>query len=559
MACGKLYKMNCMRGVISAFFPEQQAQDENLQHHPSWWKGSPRQENHPKSRPAIQQQPLEDRIEETETEETENFTGRVHSESYSANNLSAAFDSILSASKTATSLTPVTTTTTVENQSNQPTQTFLKAVKTATLSTLEEYRQSILDSLAKDDPNGRIYSKNVRQMKDILAYEKWRKKLENSSAPSLTPTKKSNLVTPIISHRKELDERPSISDTSIAKKLINQFWNLNDLVDGTVLVSYAGYPTLIDELLKLKNIKKLLLLKKNRNIVSCTTIDGRKNEVEEEGLLDDVPIEAWEKDHPSLFFICQLPHNKRSIQFLMQLISFIPNRNWLFQYGRVGMGFLGSGDVCQTMTRDQKEMKYTRITAAANCLTTIKTPGEKIHAELTEQDFFPHNLQLSGPSSTSSSSVLGIEEPKPTRPSKPTSSTSGAKKKRIYKSSREANPTAFVAALDLRPKADLILSSDEFQCLSFLQRVMFIHSAQSWVESISHAAAGAAILYDRLIKLDKQRDPDQPALAIPKSKTPRSFTDQDWVVLAKEFNRWPFRPRSFENDLELESDDGPGT
>ncbi|POV97359.1 hypothetical protein PSHT_14622 [Puccinia striiformis] len=470
----------------------------------------------PKSRPAIQQQPLEDRIEETETEETENFTGRVHSESYSANNLSAAFDSILSASKTATSLTPVTTTTTVENQSNQPTQTFLKAVKTATLSTLEEYRQSILDSLAKDDPNGRIYSKNVRQMKDILAYEKWRKKLENSSAPSLTPTKKSNLVTRFISHRKELDERPSISDTSIAKKLINQFWNLNDLVDGTVLVSYAGYPTLIDELLKLKNIKKVIAIEEKPEY--CIMYNDRwkkevedkrlfhiKNdgywwesysEVEEEGLLDDVPIEAWEKDHPSLFFICQLPHNKRSIQFLMQLISFIPNRNWLFQYGRVGMGFLGSGDVCQTMTRDQKEMK-------TKTDSSIKT----------------YFINL------------------------------GAKKKRIYKSSREANPTAFVAALDLRPKADLVLSSDEFQCLSFLQRVMFIHSAQT----------GAAILYDRLIKLDKQRDPDQPALLYLNLKLLDLSPIQDWVVLAKEFNRWPFRPRSFENDLELESDDGPGT
>ncbi|POV97358.1 hypothetical protein PSHT_14625 [Puccinia striiformis] len=197
-------------------------------------------------------------------------------------------------------------------------------------------------------------------------------------------------------------------------------------------------------------------------------------------------------------------------------------------------------------------MKYTRITAAANCLTTIKTPGEKIHAELTEQDFFPHNLQLSGPSSTSSSSNQNRLV------SKPTSSTSGAKKKRIYKSSREANPTAFVAALDLRPKADLVLSSDEFQCLSFLQRVMFIHSAQSWVESISHAAAGAAILYDRLIKLDKQRDPDQPALAIPKSKTPRSFTDQDWSSLLKSSIDGRF-VLGFENDLELESDDGPGT
>ncbi|KAA1073175.1 hypothetical protein PGT21_002722 [Puccinia graminis f. sp. tritici] len=119
------------------------------------------------------------------------------------------------------------------------------------------------------------------------------------------------------------------------------------------------------------------------------------------------------------------------------------------------------------------------------------------------------------------------------------------KTKKIYKSSPEANPTAFAAALDLRPKNDVNLSPDEFKCLSFLrvQRVMFIHSAQSWVESISHAAAGAAILYDKLVQIDQQQGPDEPPVMIPKTKTPRSFSDQDWIVLAKEFNRWPFRPR----------------
>lgn len=538
--------------------------------------------------------------EQEQEEEQPNFSGRVHSESYSANNLSAAFDSILSSSSSSSSSKKLSAATTAGKDvipagSNEATRTFLAAVKSSTLATLEDYRRSILDSLAKDDPNGRIYSKNVRQMKDILAYERWRKKLDNlalaqqqslSTTSSTATKKKSPPATPpaaskpSLSHRKELDERPSISDPIVVQKLIHELWHIDQLVDATILVSYSGYPTLIDELLKLKNVKKVIAIEEKPEYCIMYNerwnkeVDDRRlfhikndgywwesySEVEEEGLLDDVPIEGWEKVHPSLFFICQLPHNKRSIQFLMQLVSFIPNRNWLFQYGRVGMGFLGSGDLCQRMTREQSEKKYTRITAAANCLTTIKTPGREMIGELVASQFFPANLQLSGPSSptnatgsASSCSTTGVGEGRPTK------STPTGTKKKIYRSSPEANPTAFAAALDLRPKPDVVLSPDEFECLSFLQRLMFIHSAQSWIESISHAAAGAAILYDKLVQLDSQRDPDDPPIAIPRSKTPRSFSDQDWIVLAKAFNRWPFRPRSFENDLELDSDDGPGT
>jgi len=525
--------------------------------------------------------------EDHDDHQQQHFTGRVHSESYSANNLEAAFDSILSESSTPSSSASTSSSRQKSDDAfpsgtNEPTRTFLSAVKSSTLSTLEEYRQSILNSLAQDDPNGRIYSKNVRQMKDILAYERWRKKLDNLSPPP--PIKKTSSASSSASsskspptHRKELDERPSISDPQVVHKLIHDLWNINQLVDATILVSYSGYPTLIDELLKLKNVKKVIAIEEKpeycimytdrwKNEVENKRLFHIKNdgywwesysEVEEEGLLDDVPIEAWEKVHPSLFFICQLPHNKRSIQFLMQLVSFIPNRNWLFQYGRVGMGFLGSGDLCQRMTREQSETKYTRITAAANCLTTIKSPRGEMMGELTAQQFFPTNLQLSGPSAASPTSLqMGERERKPGRVTKTT--TTGPKKK-IYRSSPEANPTAFAAALDVRPKPHVLLSPDEFECLNFLQRVMFIHSAQSWVESISHAAAGAAIMYDRLVQQDLQRDPDDPPVLIPKSKTPRSFSDNDWIVLAKAFNRWPFRPRSFENDLELDSDDGPGT
>ncbi|WAQ93266.1 hypothetical protein PtA15_18A324 [Puccinia triticina] len=520
--------------------------------------------------------PEEPAAEADAEDEPANFSGRVHSESYSADNLSAAFDSILSSSSSPSppAQPAAAPTDALPASTHPPTNTFLAAVRTATLSTLEGYRHSILASLAQDDPNGRIYSKNVRQMKDILAYERWRKKLDSLQGPPApaTPSKA------VLSHRKELDERPSIADPTIVQKLINQFWSINQLKDATILVSYAGLlPYTHRRTAQAEERQKSDRDRRETRILYHdrwkAEIENKRlfhikndgywwesySEVEEEGLLDDVPIEEWEKSHPSLFFICQLPHNKRSIQFLMQLISFIPNRNWLFQYGRVGMGFLGSGELCQRMTRDQSEKKYTRITAAANCLTTIKTPAAALMDELTGAEFFPTNLELSGCSSTAKAGPSGRRLGRPPKAASSTAAASAKTTKKIYKSSPEANPTAFAAALDLRPKHDVLLSSDEFECLSFLQRVMFIHSAQSWVEGISHAAAGAAILYDKLLEIDRKRKPGQPPVSIPKSKTPRSFSDQDWIVLAKEFNRWPFRPRSFENDLELDSDDGPGT
>jgi hypothetical protein len=184
---------------------------------------------------------------EPEDEEPGNFSGRVHSESYSADNLSAAFDSILSSSSSTPAKASPSFSTVSSHEdgiippgTNEPTQTFLSAVRSATLSTLENYRHSILDSLAKDDPNGRIYSKNVRQMKEILAYERWRKKLDNLRNGTTKNSTSASSSKTGFSHRKELDERPSISDTLVVQKLIKEFWNINQLVDATVLVSYAG-------------------------------------------------------------------------------------------------------------------------------------------------------------------------------------------------------------------------------------------------------------------------------------------------------------------------------
>ncbi|EGF99444.1 uncharacterized protein MELLADRAFT_79454 [Melampsora larici-populina 98AG31] len=204
-------------------------------------------------------------IEETEpeaNEESNDFTGRVHSESYSAENLTAAFDSLLT-NKAQTSSNPIPTTTTNEKDlskpfsrnDNTPQTEFLNHIQTSTLSTIESYRTSILNSLKLDDQHGRIYSKNVRQMKEILGFEKWRKKLDllnqidhqdrsiekkKKSKPERHPITRVLLPPGSLSVRKALFDRPSLSDQDLTFKVLKDLWKLDKLVDATVVVAYSG-------------------------------------------------------------------------------------------------------------------------------------------------------------------------------------------------------------------------------------------------------------------------------------------------------------------------------
>ena len=46
------------------------------------------------------------------------------------------------------------------------------------------------------------------------------------------------------------------------------------------------------------------------------------------------------KVHPQLQFISHLPENVFGEQFISQIVRLIPDRQWLFNYGRVPMNFL---------------------------------------------------------------------------------------------------------------------------------------------------------------------------------------------------------------------------
>lgn len=58
--------------------------------------------------------------------------------------------------------------------------------------------------------------------------------------------------------------------------------------------------------------------------------------------------------HPQLHFISHLQHTVKGEQLVAQLYRCIPDRSWLYKYGRVPMSFVLSEwvwDVCSLITR----------------------------------------------------------------------------------------------------------------------------------------------------------------------------------------------------------------
>ncbi|KAH9816597.1 hypothetical protein DFH28DRAFT_891205 [Melampsora americana] len=151
------------------------------------------------------------------------------------------------------------------------------------------------------------------------------------------------------------------------------------------------------------------------------------------------------------------------------------------------------------------------MTATANCLTRIDSSSSLPKSKsisMNPNQFFPFNLLTTDPSLTPPKKETDSQEVKITEDS-------------------------ICDALLIEPLSDVLLSSEEFE-------------STSWVESISHSAAGASIMYDKLKSKGQ---------TISKSTTPRMMTGQEWINLSKCFNEWPFKPKTFENELELALDD----
>lgn len=185
-----------------------------------------------------------DDLEAEDADLSSDFSGRVHSESYSAQNLSAAFESIL---KTKVPHLDTPSLSPSEHEQSAHSSAFLAAIHKSTLSTMDSYRTSILTSLALDDPHGRIYSKNVRQMKDILAFEKWRKKLDSNGSRTSRklkldrhPISRAPLSSGSLVVRKAIFDRPSVADEALAAAMVKNLWKLDRLVDATVVLAYSG-------------------------------------------------------------------------------------------------------------------------------------------------------------------------------------------------------------------------------------------------------------------------------------------------------------------------------
>ncbi|CAK5281521.1 unnamed protein product [Mycena citricolor] len=91
--------------------------------------------------------------------------------------------------------------------------------------------------------------------------------------------------------------------------------------------------------------------------------------IEEMGVLQDVPIVPWDQGvHPQLQFVSHLTSNVAGEQLISQLLRNIPEKHWLFRYGRVPMSLLMNEYIWNRMlgTKASIRCKLSMIAAATS-------------------------------------------------------------------------------------------------------------------------------------------------------------------------------------------------
>lgn len=82
----------------------------------------------------------------------------------------------------------------------------------------------------------------------------------------------------------------------------------------------------------------------------------------------------------------------------MQLISFIPNRNWLFQYGRLGLGLVATSELGEVSTMAHYTGFRQRKNVAMTCAQYFLIANAiEIDQNAIRKEIYPHDCHCQLP------------------------------------------------------------------------------------------------------------------------------------------------------------------
>ncbi|KAG8689900.1 Mitochondrial transcription factor 1 [Ceratobasidium sp. 423] len=119
--------------------------------------------------------------------------------------------------------------------------------------------------------------------------------------------------------------------------------------------------------------------------------------VKELGLLDDVEAEDWKTaPHSTLSFIGHLPLGPVGEQLIAQLLRAIPERSWLFKYGRMRMSWLLAQRMLERITSPPLRAARCKLTLVAEATANLTPAVPKEALADYDKYFWPRSESLVG-------------------------------------------------------------------------------------------------------------------------------------------------------------------
>ncbi|KAJ3735654.1 S-adenosyl-L-methionine-dependent methyltransferase [Lentinula guzmanii] len=327
-----------------------------------------------------------------------------------------------------------------------------------------------------------------------------------------------------------VNDRVSLSNPETANTVAECFVPKGN-TDRVIIEAFPGPGQLTRSLLALpkERIKKLIVLEQEPKYLDylrpLAALDSRLkiipftalewdtfDRVEEQGLLDDVETFPWDGGvHPNLQFISHLPITVYGEQLIAQILRLIPNRNWLFKFGRVKMNFLLSDYIWQRLTASpENALMRCKLSVMATATADFQT---KMYDELQPYAEHFHPILVKKATDKLSNRRIGVP----------------------------------FQAVEITPLEKQVINPDKLDTWDYCIRRLYVRKATPLQQCIEDLGPGAQSL---IPKLSATIDP---------KTIIRDITVDQWASLIQEFDAWPFAPTDLGiNDAKLDNYGGRG-
>ncbi|KAI0371169.1 S-adenosyl-L-methionine-dependent methyltransferase [Pilatotrama ljubarskyi] len=340
-----------------------------------------------------------------------------------------------------------------------------------------------------------------------------------STVPPLPPPQEWKTRFPIQNTLRR--ERSLVSNPDTARLVARSFLPDSASDDGgkIVIEAFPGPGALSRAMLELPSsrLRKLIILEDDQMYLSALkpleAADSRVTVVpmsghswdtytylEEQHLLEGLQQQPWEGPLPNLHFVSHLPLSVKGEQLIAQLFRCIPERSWLFQYGRVPMSIILSEYVWSRLTAPPRHVRRCKLSVIAEAAAKVEEAVSQAELEPYEEHFYPVPFPVAAK----------------------------------FHSRRVGQP---MRAFTATPYAEQVIKRGETDRWDFCLRRLFVTKNTPLKNALNSLAPGATSL---LTPLQDTRLP--PSERVKPTKCPKDLTLADWALLLRAFNNWPFRP-----------------